>query len=69
MTIQDLKVGDLIEFKSGKKKTINMNDFIILKQFYDDELNCTTNDDYTIISIYRPFYETIYSREIFSKSR
>lgn len=33
-----------------------------MENFYDDKLNCLTNDKFTIIKILRPHYEVIYEK-------
>lgn len=68
MTKSDIQEGDIITYKNGKKKTINKGDFWVLQEYYDDDMNCI-RDEFTIISIERPYYDTIYSRNIYTKHR
>lgn len=56
----DLKNNDILIFKNGNKAIYTSDRKKIIQQYYDDNLNCLTNDDYSIIRIYRPHYELIY---------
>lgn len=54
-----LKNNDILIFKNKNKMIYSEHKKWLIEQYYDDELNCLTNDDYTIIRIYRPHYELI----------
>lgn len=56
--------GDILVFKSGTKKEYTSKDKWLIDNFYDKNLNCITNDKFTIIEILRPHYETIYTKKI-----
>lgn len=56
----DLKNNDILIFKNGNRSIYTSDREKIIQQYYDDNLNCLTNDDYSIIKIYRPHYELIY---------
>ena len=56
--------GDIIVFKSGAKKEYTSKDKWLIDNFYDKNLNCITNDKFTIIEILRPHYETIYTKKV-----
>lgn len=56
----DLKNNDILIFKNGNRIIYNKHKEWIIQQYYDDNLNCITNDDYSIIRIYRPHYELIF---------
>ena len=58
-----VKIGDILELKNGKKVTVGKNTFWILQEYYDDELNCMTNDGDSVLRIYRPVYTVISERE------
>ena len=57
-----LQENDILVFKNGHRKEYTDRDRWMLENFYDDKLNCTTNDKFTIIKILRPHYEVIYER-------
>ena len=56
----DLKNNDILIFKNGNRSIYTSDREKIIQQYYDDNLNCITNDDYSIIRIYRPHYELIF---------
>ena len=56
--------GDILVFKSGTKKEYTSKDKWLIDNFYDKNLNCITNDKFTIIEILRPHYETIYTKKV-----
>lgn len=56
----DLKNNDILIFKNGNRSIYTSDRKKIIQQYYDDNLNCITNDDYSIIRIYRPHYELIF---------
>ena len=56
----DLKNNDILIFKNGNRSIYTSDRKKIIQQYYDDNLNCLTNDDYSIIRIYRPHYELIF---------
>ena len=61
----DLRNGDILVLKNGEKREYQSigNIIFILNAFYDDELNCKTNDDYSVVEIRRPRYDVIFKRE------
>lgn len=56
----ELKNNDILIFKNGNRAIYTSDRKKIIDQCYDNELNCLTNDDYTIIRIYRPHYDLIF---------
>ena len=56
----ELKNNDILIFKNGSRAIYTSDRKTIIEQYYDNELNCLTNDDYTIIRIYRPHYDLIF---------
>ena len=58
----ELQENDVLVFKNGHRKEYTDRDKWLMKNFYDDKLNCLTNDKFTIIKILRPHYEVIYER-------
>lgn len=56
----DLKNNDVLIFKNGHKIIYTSDRKKIIQQYYDDNLNCLTNDDYTIIRVFRPSYELVF---------
>ena len=58
----NLKNNDILIFKNGSRVIYSKYKKWVIEQYYDNELNCLTNDDYTIIRIYRPNYQLIFSK-------
>ena len=58
----ELQENDVLVFKNGHRKEYTDRDRWLMENFYDDKLNCLTNDKFTIIKILRPHYEVIYER-------
>lgn len=63
MTKKDIKPNDILIFKNGSRVTIDIETEWVLHEFYDDNLNCIRNDDFSIIKVLRPQYEEIYNRD------
>lgn len=59
----DLKNNDILIFKNGSRVIYSKHKKWIIEQYYDNELNCLTNDDYTIVKIYRPYYELVFGEK------
>lgn len=55
--------GDIVIFANGEKREVGTNILWLLKEYYDENLNCTTNPDFNIVQILRPEYKVIYSKE------
>lgn len=60
MKKNELQKNDILIFKNGSRSIYTSDREKIIQQYYDDNLNCITNDDYSIIRIYRPHYELIF---------
>ena len=58
----NLQVGDIVFFKNGNKLTLNEFRIAIIEGHYTDDLVCLENDDYTIIKVVRPYYQTMWER-------
>ena len=57
---EQLQEGDILVFKSGTKREYTHKDAWMIENFYDSDLNCLTNDKFTIVKVLRPHYDTIY---------
>lgn len=57
-----LRMGDILILKSGMERKYTLDYKWIIDNFYDDDLNCITNDRFTVTQILRPEYEVIYRR-------
>ncbi len=57
---EQLQEGDILVFKSGTKREYTHKDEWMIDNFYDSELNCLTNDKFTIVKVLRPHYDTVY---------
>lgn len=55
--------GDILIFANGEKREVGTNILWLLRDYYDENLNCTTNPDFNIVQILRPEYKVIYSKE------
>ena len=55
--------GDIVIFANGEKREVGTNILWLLRDYYDENLNCTTNPDFNIVQILRPEYKVIYSKE------
>ena len=60
---KDLIPNDLLIFKNGEKSILYAQYYPMILKLYDDDLNHVYNDDYTIVEVLRPHYESIYERE------
>lgn len=60
---QELQAEDVLILKNGKRVILSERNKYLLVEFYDDELNCMTNPEYSIIQVLRPVYEPIFERE------
>ena len=65
MIKQHLRNGDVLIFKNGEEREYQNigNIHAVLNAFYDDNLVCKTNDDFTVVEVKRPTYTIIYRRE------
>lgn len=59
---QDLLPNDVLIYKNGEKAVLYEQYFWTIMKFYDDDLNHVYNDDYTIVEVLRPHYESIYQK-------
>ena len=64
MTKQDLMPNDILKFKNGTQAILTINNFWVIKQFYDNDLDCLNNPEYNIIAVFRPTYDLIYSKRM-----
>ena len=56
----DLKNNDILIFKNGNRSIYTSDRKKIIQQYYDEDLRCLNNDDYTIIRVFRPSYELVF---------
>ena len=63
MNKSELQENDLLVFKNNHKAFLTQDRYKIIQEYYDDELNCLTNDNYTITQVYRPEYKIVFERE------
>lgn len=64
-----LQENDILVFKNGNKKEYTSKDKWLIDNFYNDNLECSTSDKFTIIQILRPHYEEIFNRESVNKTK
>lgn len=62
MNKSELQENDLLVFKNNHKAFLTQDRYKIIQEYYDDDLNCLTNDNYTIIQVYRPEYQLVFER-------
>lgn len=53
MKKSQITINDVVEFKNGKTVTITKENMWILQEYYDDNLVCLTNDEYSIVKVYQ----------------
>lgn len=63
MKKNELKDNDILVFKNNHSAVLSVSNHYRIEKFYDDDLNCITDDNYSIIKVFRPVYEKIYERE------
>lgn len=63
MKKNELQTNDLLIFKNGHTAILDYTKLHIIEQFYDNELNCLSNDDYTIVKVYRPTYDLVFNND------
>ena len=63
MNKSDIKPNDIVEFRNGHRATVDTQTLWVLNEYYDDDLVCSHNDNYTIDKVFRPRYEEIYDRD------
>lgn len=56
----ELQENDVLVFKSGVKKEYTEREKWLFDNFYDKNLNCLTNDRFTVVKVLRPHYEVVY---------
>lgn len=63
MKKEDLRTGDIIEYRNGQTKIISGRDNWVIDELYGDDLNCVTDERYDIVAVRRPMYEVVYQKE------
>lgn len=63
MKKDELKRDDILIFKNNDKAVLGADNLYIINEFYDNELNCLKDDNYTVQKVYRPVYQLVYERE------
>ena len=62
MKKDELLPNDILKFQNGKQIILSQNNFWVIRQFYDNDLDCLNNPEYNIIAVFRPSYDLVYSR-------
>ena len=63
MKKNELKDNDILVFKNNHSAVLSASNHYRIDKFYDDDLNCITDDNYSIAKVYRPVYQVVYERE------
>lgn len=63
----ELQENDVLVFKNGHRKEYTDRDKWLIDNFYNDNLECSTSDKFTIIQVLRPHYEEIFNRKSVNK--
>lgn len=63
MTKEELKKDDVLVMRNNHSLVLGANNMYVIREYYDDELNCIKDDNYTIIQVYRPEYKLMFERE------
>lgn len=53
----------MLIFRNGKTVIIGINNRYLLREYYNDDLTCKSNEEYDIIQVLRPKYEVIYEKD------
>lgn len=62
MKKDELLPNDILKFQNGKQIILSQNNFWVINQFYDNDLDCLNNPEYNIIAVFRPSYDLVYSK-------
>lgn len=62
MNKEDLKKDDILVMKNNHSLVLGANNMYVIREYYDDELNCINDDNYTIVKVFRPEYQLIFER-------
>lgn len=60
---KELQKNDILIFKNNHTAVFDSSKIYVIEQNYDDNLNCLTNDDYSIMKIYRPTYDLVFDKD------
>ncbi len=63
MNKSDLKKDDILVMKNNHSLVLGANNMYVIREYYDDELNCIKDDNYTIEKVFRPEYKIVFERE------
>lgn len=63
MKKNELKKDDILVFKNNHSAVLCASNQYRIDKFYDDDLNCITDDNYSIAKVFRPEYQLVYERE------
>lgn len=55
----ELQNNDIVIFKNNKKTTFTETQRWIIEQYYDEDLNCNKDDNYSIVEVLKPNYQKI----------
>lgn len=62
MKKDELLPNDILKFQNGKQIILSKNNFWVIKQFYDNDLDCLNNPEYNVVAVFRPYYDLVYSK-------
>ena len=62
MKKDELLPNDILKFQNGKQIILSQNNFWVIKNFYDNDLDCPDNPEYNIVAVFRPYYDLVYSK-------
>lgn len=62
MKKSDLMPEDIMVFANERRATFDEKIMWVISEYYNDNLECITNEDYDVVKIYRPHYELIYDK-------
>lgn len=63
MNKEDLKKDDILVMKNNHSLVLGANNMYVIREYYDDELNCINDDNYSIVKVFRPEYQLVFERE------
>lgn len=59
----EIKENDILIFKNGKTVEYSKYDKCIIDNFYDKDLKSSTDDNFTIVDVLRPYYYSVKGKD------
>lgn len=59
-----IRKKDVVTFANGNRAEVGLNTMCILMTYYDEDLNCSSKPEYSIVKVERPYYQTVFDLKI-----